>query len=139
MTIRNKKRKLRFAATGALSTSIDFGLLFLLKSFGLPSVPANFISTGVAFCFSFFANQRFTFKAHDGNTKKQFVLFFIVTFIGIWIFQPVIIFILEPALSGFGYPKWIDLALAKLAATSVTLVWNYFTYSRLVFTKTSEQ
>lgn len=138
--IKNKKRKLRFMATGAISTSIDFGLLFLLKYLGLNSIVANFISTGLAFCFSFFANQRFTFKAHNhGNTKRQFVLFFVFTFIGIWIYQPIIIYFIEPVFEGLGYQQFVSLAIAKLAATSVTLVWNYLTYSRFVFKKTSEQ
>ena len=40
MTIRNKRQKLRFMAVGAFNTTIDFGLLFGLKSLGLPEIPA---------------------------------------------------------------------------------------------------
>ena len=117
------RQKIRFLLVGGTNTAIDFGLLFILNSFGLPRVPSNIISTGVAFIFSFFANRNFTFSANSGNIKKQMTLFIIVTLFGLWVIQPIIISLIS------------NLLVGKIIATAVTLVWNYLFYSRLVFKK----
>ena len=121
---RSKNRqKIRFLLVGGTNTAIDFGLLFILNSFGLPRVSSNTISTGVAFIFSFFANRNFTFSANSGDIKKQMTLFIIVTLFGLWVIQPIIISLIS------------NLLVGKIIATAVTLVWNYLFYSRLVFKK----
>ena len=117
------RQKIRFLLVGGTNTAIDFGLLFILNSFGLPRVLSNTISTGVAFIFSFFANRNFTFSANSGNIKKQMTLFIIVTLFGLWVIQPIIISLIS------------NLLVGKIIATAVTLVWNYLFYSRLVFKK----
>ena len=117
------RQKIRFLLVGGTNTAIDFGLLFVLNSFGLPRVSSNTISTGVAFIFSFFANRNFTFSANSGNIKKQMTLFIIVTLFGLWVIQPIIISLIS------------NLLVGKIIATAVTLVWNYLFYSRLVFKK----
>ena len=117
------RQKIRFLLVGGTNTAIDFGLLFILNTLGLPRVPSNTISTGVAFIFSFFANRNFTFSANSGNIKKQMTLFIIVTLFGLWVIQPIIISLISNLLFG------------KIIATAVTLVWNYLFYSRLVFKK----
>ena len=117
------RQKIRFLLVGGTNTAIDFGLLFILNSFGLPRVSSNTISTGVAFIFSFFANRNFTFSANSGNIKKQITLFIIVTLFGLWVIQPIIISLIS------------NLLVGKIIATAVTLVWNYLFYSRLVFKK----
>ena len=117
------RQKIRFLLVGGTNTAIDFGLLFILNTLGLPRVPSNTISTGVAFIFSFFANRNFTFSANSGNIKKQMNLFIIVTLFGLWVIQPIIISLIS------------NLLVGKIIATAVTLVWNYLFYSRLVFKK----
>ena len=117
------RQKIRFLLVGGTNTAIDFGLLFTLNTLGLPRVPSNTISTGVAFIFSFFANRNFTFSANSGNIKKQMTLFIIVTLFGLWVIQPIIISLIS------------NLLVGKIIATAVTLVWNYLFYSRLVFKK----
>lgn len=137
---RNKSTKLRFAGVGAISTAIDFGVLFLLHFFGITSILANFISTGLGFCFSFFANKKYTFKASNGSSRKQFILFFIVTFTGIWGIQPIIIWGVSTLLQPMNWQDWMILFVSKILATGVTLLWNYFFYSRFVFpTKEREE
>lgn len=135
-TIRNKAQKGRFALTGAIATTIDFGILLGLNAVGFHSIAANYVSTTVAFCFSFFANRHYTFKATDGHVSKQIALFVAVTLFGIWMLQPPIIFWGEKVVEHYvDMPEWMALALGKLAATGVTLLWNYYLYSRLVFRK----
>lgn len=133
--VKNKKQKGRFALVGAISTALDFGILFILHTLGLASIVANFFSTGTAFCFSFTVNRNFTFKDKSGDPKRQLILYFLFTFFGLWVLQPLIIWGLDPFLHHFFARADMRLLAAKLAATGVTLVWNYFTYSRVVFKK----
>lgn len=132
--VRNKKRFGRFALVGAVSTAIDFGILLVLKSIGLPAVTANVISTATAFVFSFTANKKYTFKATDTNIVREIVLYVLLTLIGLWGFQSAIIHLtLEPATTILGGHKTLGLIASKFLATGVSLVWNYFCYSRIVF------
>lgn len=132
--MKNNQQKMRFVAVGGFNTLIDIGLLFALKTLGLPVITANLISTTIAFCFSFFANKKYTFKSTDTNVKREIILFTIVTLFGLWVLQSVVIKLLttiapqelsdDPVLLG-----------AKLIATVVTMIWNYVMYSRFVFVK----
>jgi len=131
--IKNKSQKLTFITVGGINTLIDFGTLFVLKSLGLPVIPANIISTSAAFCFSFFANKKFTFKTVGGNAKREFLLFIVVTLFGLWVLQTIVIQLVTMALAGFHMPTDLVLLIAKVLATIVSLTWNYMLYSRLVF------
>ena len=131
--VKNKRQKARFGLVGSMSTAIDFGLLFLFRSFGLPSVAANVISTTTAFLFSFTANKKYTFKTQGTNVKRELMLFTIVTLFGLWVIQSIVIWLLEPRIEALGVTSNMSLLAAKLIATGVTLVWNYYLYSRVVF------
>lgn len=122
--------KLRFALVGGFNTALDFGLLFLLVWLGLPKIGANYISTGIAFIFSFFMNRSFTFKS-EGEAKKQFIPFMVVTMIGIWVLQPIVLLFITSIDSLFN--ESINLFIAKLLATLVSLVWNFLMYKKFVF------
>jgi putative flippase GtrA len=135
VAIKNKTQKTRFIAVGGINTILDFGILFLLKSLGLPAISANIISTSVAFCFSFFANKKYTFKTNSTNIKREIVLFVIVTLFGLWVLQTVVIKLVTYLFSGIDIPETTVLFIAKLLATIVSLTWNYTLYSRIVFKK----
>lgn len=134
---KNNAQKVRFIAVGGANTVIDFGLLFLLKSLGLPAVGANFISTSAAFCFSFFANKKFTFKTNDANLKREISLFIVVTLFGLWGIQTTVIALVSHLLVGSGWSSDMILLAAKLCATIASLTWNYLMYSRVVFKQTA--
>lgn len=125
--------KARYVLVGITNTAIDFGFLFTLSGIGLPDVGANIISTSIAFCFSFFANRKFTFKAVDGNLKRQIPLFIVVTLFGLWVLQTIVIALTLPIFSGMGLTEGMSLFAAKIIATVITLIWNYTLYSRVVF------
>ena len=55
--------KVKFGIVGAANTALDFAILFLLVSFGLDKIVANFFSTGIAFFFSFFVRLFFFLAA----------------------------------------------------------------------------
>jgi len=133
--LKKHAEKLRYAAVGIANTVLDFAILFLLVNLGLNKIPANYISTSIAFMFSFFVNKSFTFKSKSGNPKKQFLLFIIVTIIGLWIIQPIVILLVSPLASGAGLSDSMTLLASKLVATIASLIWNYLFYSRVVFKK----
>lgn len=132
-TIKNNSQKLRFVFVGGMNTTIDFGILFLLKAFGLPAIPANIISTSCAFCFSFFANKNYTFKSTGTNIKREILLFVAVTLFGLWVLQTIVIQLVHVVLASTGLPDNSILFIAKILATIVSLTWNYILYSRVVF------
>lgn len=127
--------KIRFAIVGIANTVLDFGILFLLVALGLDKIPANYISTGIAFVFSFFVNKSFTFKSKGGNIKKQFVIFIVISIVGLWVIQPLIITAITATLANTGWASVIILFVAKIIATIASLIWNYVFYSRYVFKK----
>ena len=137
--LKKHAEKIRFAIVGAANTALDFALLFLLVALGLDKIPANFISTGVAFIFSFFVNKSFTFKSTGGNVKKQFVLFIAITIVSLWIIQPLIITGITALLANTGWVSGVTLFIAKIIATVASLIWNYIFYSRFVFKNEKEK
>lgn len=132
-------QKIRYSIVGLFNTGIDFALLFTFVALGLNKIPANYLSTGVSMVISFFANKKITFKNNSEKTKRQFVLFVIVTVIGMWVIQPIVIWTVSHLLDPFIAQQHILLFISKLVATAISLVWNYLMYSRLVFKKHHNQ
>jgi putative flippase GtrA len=128
-------RKIRFTLVSSISTALDFTLLLIITSFGLPLIAANFISTSTSFVFSFFASKKYAFKTPDHHIKHEAMKFILVTLTGIWIIQPLIIWPLEPFIRGFGIHGVLVIISAKLIASLATFTWNYLFYTRLVFNK----
>lgn len=120
---------------GIINTALDIGILFVLKSLGVPVSYANVVSTSVAFCFSFFANKRYTFNGREGNVVHQMTLFIVVTLFGLWVLQTIVIQLTLPLWGALLSNGQLALLAAKLAATVVSLSWNYILYEKLVFAK----
>lgn len=137
--VKKHAQKIRFGIVGLANTALDFILLFLFVSLGLDKIPANYLSTGLSFIFSFFVNKKFTFRSKGGNAKKQFVIFLLVTMFGLWVIQPLVIAGVSTLLVGTGWSSAIILFVAKVIATVASLVWNYLFYSRLVFKVSTEK
>lgn len=132
--IKKHADKIRFVIVGGINTAIDFIILFsLFNLLGLPWFFSNIISTSVALCFSFYANKTFTFRHTGKNTKNKIIIFLAITLFGIWGLQTIIIALVKSTLGPFIVNDNIILAIGKIAATCVTLVWNYMMYRRFVF------
>ena len=131
--------KFRFALVGGFNTALDFGILFGLTALGVDKIAANYVSTSIAFVFSFFANKTFTFKAKTGNARREFITFIIVTLFGLWVLQPIIIVGVTTLTASLDITDSAKLIGAKLVATIVSLIWNYFMYSRVVFHKKDQR
>lgn len=131
--LKKHAEKIRFAIVGGANTAIDFVILFILVAMGLPVIASNFVSTSTALIFSFFANQKFTFKNTDSNNRSKFIYFLIITLFGLWIIQPIIIQLINSLLVLYQFDKSIVLLIGKLLATIITLVWNYLLYRKFIF------
>lgn len=136
--IKKHAEKIRFGIVGLANTALDFLILFILVGLGVDKIIANYFSTGISFIFSFFVNKKFTFKSTSGNAKRQFLLFLIITIIGLWGIQPLVIIGVSWVLSGTGWASPIILFAAKIIATVASLIWNYLFYSRIVFKKVAQ-
>ena len=133
--LKNHAEKFRYLIVGVGNTVLDFILLFLFVGLGLDKIPANFISTGITMVISFFVNKSFTFKDNDASSKRKFVLFILITMTGLWLLQPILIWIVSSVLDPYVESASVLLFIAKLIATGGSLVWNYLLYSRVVFKK----
>ena len=130
-------QKIRYTLVGGFNTALDFCLLFVFVALGLDRIPANYLSTGVSMIISFFANKRFTFKHTTGSKRRQIPLFILVTVIGMWVIQPIVIWAVTQVLDPYIANKSIELFITKVIATVASLIWNYMLYSRVVFKKHS--
>lgn len=137
----SEHQKVRFGLVGVINTAVDFIVLNILVGvFGVPLIVSNIASTTAAMLTSFGLNKKVVFKGSEGSTRRQFILFFIVTLSAIWLVQSTVIFAVYSVLeSSAGLPEPVILNLAKLAGISAGLVWNYVGYSRFVFTKNSHK
>ena len=133
--MKNKAQLARFGVVGVANTALDFGLLFILKSFGLPVELANIGSTTIAFVFSFFANKKYTFKTSGTSVVREMILFVIVTLFGLWVLQTLIITLTLPWLTDLTSQSNLALLIAKLLATVASMTWNYILYTLVVFKK----
>lgn len=127
--------KIRFALIGGINTAIDFVILFIFVGLGVPTLISNILSTSSALTFSFFANKKFTFKATNKITRSQVLQFLGITLVGLWVIQPVIIFVVKFLMSGLSLNAFVVLFVGKLVATVATLIWNYLLYKNFVFKK----
>lgn len=133
--LKKHAEKIRFGLVGGANTAIDFIIFLGLTFLGLDKIVSNYISTTVAFLFSFLMNKNYTFKARGTNTKKEFALFTVVTLSALWVVQPIVIVASSSMLDGMINSQQLNLTLSKIVATVVSLIWNYVFYSRLVFKK----
>lgn len=121
----------------------------LLRSSGVNVFVANLISTSIAIVVSLFLNYNYTFRQTSGLTASKLSLFLIITLSGLWIIQPIVIFIATSLNSIFGYVEFISTIIGsqdilidlipKLLAIMVTLLWNYALYRKYVFNSSKFQ
>lgn len=127
---------MKFAMVGAVNTAVDFGIYSGLVLTGLTPFVANLFSTSTGMCVSYFLNKHFTFKSSGQNNRRQFILFLTFTLSSLWVLQPVVIYLFkafcEHALQLHNHTTEVFLA-GKLLSIGVSLIWNYFWYSRHVF------
>lgn len=130
---------LRFAVVGILNTGIDFTILNILSYLTNVTDGARIIPLkGISFLFanvnSYFLNKRWTFKdKSEGQGAKQFSVYLTVSIIGALINIACVYLITTYVPPVFGMSDKLWLNAANLAATVLSLVWNFIGYKLIVF------
>lgn len=127
----------RFLVAGVGVTLLDFALYALLIHAGFGVILANYCSTIVALIVSFFINKQFTFRSQDTRRVRQFVRFVVVSLIGIWVIQPVLIWLCMPLTLPLFSDNTLAALAAKVVATGGSMIWNYVLYKTVVFNEES--
>lgn len=133
----------RFLLIGTLNTISDFSIVnflaFIFKAYqGINLLAINTFSFVTVVTFSFFMNKTWTFQSPEEvrlAIKKQYLMFFIITLVGLFLNNTIVYLITTTIGPQFGLNKVIWLNFSKAIATGVTLFWNFFNYKYLVFRK----
>jgi len=128
----------KFGVIGVFNTALDFGvlnlLMYLTGSYGGSGIiPLNIISFSVAVTNSYFWNKFWTFKDKTNTSSKEFGQFVLVSVVGVALNTAMVFAITTfvPPVGGLGKEIWAN--LAKVAATGLSLVWNFIGYKFIVF------
>lgn len=116
------KKKLKkfflYCIVGGIGTGVDVGVLFLLHGvLLLPLLPAATIAFFAAVISNFLGNKFFTFKNTSQKYYEQFIKFFFVSLIGL--------FITLSLMQVFTVWMGIFYLLSKLFTSAIVLVWNF--------------
>lgn len=124
----------RFGMVGLLNTAVDLGSYWLLTRlvpiFADQHVPAKAISYTLGVINSYIWNRRFTFRSKVSTTSR-FILFFVINLIAVGINSG----LMALALNILHLPEWVGL----LAATVITMSWNFLTSKFIVFRDKPDQ
>lgn len=130
------KQFLKFGVVGGLAFFIDYFLLmFLTTVIGLNYLISAPISFSVSLIFNYICSMKYVFEGReDLSKKKEFIIFLILSLIGLGINQIVIWFMMDgfpqiwtglETIFTFEFHKKMKLTLAKLLATFIVMVWNF--------------
>jgi putative flippase GtrA len=135
------KKVIIFAAIGIFNTVFDMALYVLVQYLTGSIIIANIVATSAALIGSYLLNSKLTFKAKKW-TAKSFVLFVVVTIFGLWVLQTGVIYLLTPLVGVIPEFLWrllgpiegvTKILAPKVAATAVTVVWNFLWYNKVIF------
>ena len=116
---------LRFCLVGGVSFLLDYSLLFALTDwFGLYYLYSSAISFSVSVVFNYWLCVAYVFKGAGKQTARQAVIFFVTGAMGLVLNQFCMWFFV--AVVNLHY------MLAKIFATAIVTVWNYFTKRKAV-------
>lgn len=128
---------LRFGLVGLVNTGVDIFIYITLLSITGSILLSNTVSTATALIVSLFLNKKFTFRVTK-LTSKRLILFFVVTLIGLWVLQPLVIFSSTAIVHDvflLDSKSTLVLVVPKIIATAFTVIWNYLLYTYVVFKK----
>jgi putative flippase GtrA len=140
--IKLAKQAAKFVIVGGINTGIDFLVLNILIyltgiTAGAELFVLNSISFSIAVINSYFMNKYWTFQ--DKTQTKQepikFSRFLAISVVGVVINGLVLTGITTSISPLFGLSAVLWANFAKLAATGVSLIWNFIGYKFFVFKK----
>ena len=117
---------IRFGIVGFSGVFVDFGITWLAKEqLKWNKYVANSLGFVTAVCWNYWFNRIWTFHSTDPNMGFQFAKFFALSLIGLGLNNGLIYLFTERFKVTF-YP-------AKLAATGVVVLWNFWANNRFTF------
>jgi len=140
----------RFFVVGVVNTVLDVIILVSLSYLtgwekGIRAGGIKAVSFTIVSIFSFFANQKWTFKQKvdkAGKEIKEYSQFLTISLGGLIINSSLVALITKfiPPLHiqfiiDFQFSQKLWLVFASLVATAVSLVWNFLGYKFIVFKK----
>ena len=110
---------------GGASFLLDYSILFALTEFaGVYYLYSSAISFGVSVAFNYWLCVVYVFKGAQKQTRRQAAMFLVTGVMGLGLNQLCMWFFV--AVAGLHY------MLAKIGATAIVTVWNYFTKRKAV-------
>lgn len=111
---------IRFCIVGGLSFLVDYSLLYALTEWaGIYYLYSSAISFGVSVVFNYWLCVTYVFKGAGKQTARQATIFLVTGIMGLALNQLCMWFFV--AIAGLHY------MLAKIFATAIVTIWNYFT------------
>jgi putative flippase GtrA len=125
------QRLARFLTVGAVGTFLDFGLLTLLKTLGLPTLIANSASFTAGVVNNFTWNRLWAFAdAKGADWRKQLAQFLLVSLVGLVLNNTIVLALEAPMGMLLGQPDYGYLP-AKAIATGEECIETRITPSPL--------
>ncbi len=142
---------IKFGAVGAFCFLIDYVVLFVCKEFiGFTYMTSSVISFTVSVVVNYILSVTFVFETKkDANKQKEFILFVVLSIIGLGINQAIMWFGVEIVIRGWvadvynamnsegiiytlmGFVMRYDYMFIKIIATGIVMVYNFI--SRKIF------
>lgn len=127
------KQILKFGVVGGISAILDFAIYtVLIKLFGVHYLVAGFFGFTISLIFNYIASMAFVFeRKEDANKKKEFMVFTILSLIGLALTELIIWMIVEgyrflPEIHFELMNQWIEI-FGKVVATGIVMIYNFIT------------
>ncbi|WP_191024579.1 GtrA family protein [Clostridium butyricum] len=116
---------IKFGIVGVLAFLIDYVLLFVLVEYlGMYYLISSAISFTVSVVFNYICSMKFVFARRDDiSKKKEFIVFLILSIVGLLINQAMMWIMVEKLL--------IYYMISKIIVTGIVMIWNFI--SRKIF------
>lgn len=113
------KQILKFGVVGGLAFIIDYSLLYILTEYvHIPSLISAAISFIISVIFNYILSIKWVFDINKKQTKKDILIFFILSTIGLIINEIIIL---------IGNIVEIHYMISKIGATFIVMIYNFIT------------
>ena len=146
MNQENQKELGKFFLVGVVSTTFDYLLLNIFAVIlGIPLLVANSISAPFSSYVSYKLNKRLVFEDRMHGQRKTLILYIAIVAFGILVIQNTLLHVLQdsvaqtlaetvqPIIGGSLSIETLAINIAKIAASLIAALWNFFMLRRFVF------